>query len=292
VFNLLDRIKANPGTYKQLSVDEQIVTEFTCPLESQRQPMWAEQDYIAYVLEGRKVWHTSTGAFDVTKGKCLYVRKGANVVEQVFGDRFCVVFFFLSDAFIASTLAEVELGPRAVKPAAEMEQICYIDVDESLEAFFLSVQPHFVSNKPVNKLLLALKFKELILNVVANENNQCVADYFHALKSATKEDKMRRVMEENFLYNLRLEDFARLCGKSLSSFKRDFNEQYGVTPGRWLLNRRLQHASRLIASSNKYMNEIAFECGFENPAHFSRAFKTAFGVSPADHRQKVALTLK
>ncbi len=98
--------------------------------------------------------------------------------------------------------------------------------------------------------------------------------------------------EENFHSNLGLDEFARLCGRSLSAFKRDFEELYNTTPGRWLLNRRLQHARLLIGSSSLSVSEIAFECGFENNSHFSRAFKEHFGAAPVNFRQDKVKTLE
>jgi transcriptional regulator GlxA family with amidase domain len=88
-------------------------------------------------------------------------------------------------------------------------------------------------------------------------------------------------MEDNFSYNLKLEEFAELCNRSLSAFKRDFKKHFSNTPGKWLLEKRLQHAHKLLQHSDKNVNEAAFESGFENTSHFSRSFKERFGYSPA-----------
>lgn len=283
MFNLLDKIKADPGTYRQLAVTEQLVTEFTCPLDAQKQGMWAEQDYVAYVLEGKKAWHVNGERFELSEGKCLYVRKGAHIVEQFFGSRFCVFFFFLDERFIASTLQSAGIqGEGSQRP--EECSICFVDVDEQLAAFFHSVQPLFAQSKPVSRTLLELKFRELILTLIGNDNNRCVKDYFASLIRDDAAQKLERIMEENFLYNLPMSDFARLCGKSLSVFKRDFRQQFHTTPGRWLLTRRLEHARKMVQGSDKYISEIAYECGFESAAHFSKAFKSMYGKSPVDFR--------
>jgi AraC-like DNA-binding protein len=136
----------------------------------------------------------------------------------------------------------------------------------------------------VNKSLLELKFRELILNVVNNPNNREITSYFHSLRAGNQSESMRKVLEENFHYNLRIEDYARICGRSLSAFKRDFESHFKTTPGKWLLARRLQHAKILIHTSGKSISEIAFESGFENSSHFSRAFKQHFGFAPTEAR--------
>lgn len=101
---------------------------------------------------------------------------------------------------------------------------------------------------------------------------------------------IQRVMEENYCLNLPLEDFARLCARSLSAFKRDFAKIYNTTPGKWLIEKRLDHALHLLTNTDKTVSEAAFDSGFENASHFSRVFRQRFGGSPMSirRRQKVA----
>ncbi len=88
-------------------------------------------------------------------------------------------------------------------------------------------------------------------------------------------------MEENFCYNLKLEGFAKLCARSLSAFKRDFQNIYKTTPAKWLLEKRLAYAHHLLSNSGRTVAEASFESGFENNSHFSREFSKRFGVTPA-----------
>jgi AraC family transcriptional regulator, exoenzyme S synthesis regulatory protein ExsA len=97
------------------------------------------------------------------------------------------------------------------------------------------------------------------------------------------------VMEDNFCYNLKMEEYARLNARSLSAFKRDFQAHYKTTPGKWLTEKRLDHASHLLTNLGKTVAEAAFESGFENASHFSRAFRQRFGTSPVTIRQKKAI---
>jgi transcriptional regulator GlxA family with amidase domain len=83
---------------------------------------------------------------------------------------------------------------------------------------------------------------------------------------------------------LGLEEFARLCNRSLSSFKRDFQKQFGMSPGKWLLEKRLDHAHNLLNNTDKTVTEAAFETGFESRPHFSRAFRERFGISPRNSK--------
>lgn len=88
-------------------------------------------------------------------------------------------------------------------------------------------------------------------------------------------------MEENYQYNLSLARFAYLSGRSLASYKRDFEQVYQLSPGKWLLNRRLEEAGKLLKQKGKKPAEIYLSLGFEDLSHFSRAFKKKYGMSPS-----------
>lgn len=81
-----------------------------------------------------------------------------------------------------------------------------------------------------------------------------------------------------------LEKFSYLTGRSLTTFKRDFNQIYGSTPQRWLTNKRLKLAHYMLSESKQKPVEVFREVGFENLSHFSYAFKKQFGYPPKEIR--------
>jgi AraC-like DNA-binding protein len=95
-------------------------------------------------------------------------------------------------------------------------------------------------------------------------------------------------MEDNYCFNLKLEQFAQLSNRSLSAFKRDFQKQYDTTPGKWLLEKRLNLSMHLLSNVGKTVAEASYESGFENPSHFSRVFRQHFGVTPASIKQQIS----
>ena len=99
-------------------------------------------------------------------------------------------------------------------------------------------------------------------------------------------DDLKEIMENNCLYNLELHEFARLCHRSLSKFKRDFYAVFHESPGRWLLQKKLDHACRLLRLTEKQILDVAYESGFVNHTHFDRVFKENFGVSPLKYRKR------
>ncbi|HEY1872250.1 MAG TPA: AraC family transcriptional regulator, partial [Chitinophagaceae bacterium] len=211
----------------------------------------------------------------------------ACIVEQFFDAAFCLVFVFLPDDFIYKVLKSK--SSPIYKINKRYNSIIAVDNNETLEAFFHSMTFYFDSMKDADQSLIELKFRELVLTIADNPRNSELLSYFNSLMNNPQSVSLRQVMEDNFSYNLKLEEFARLSNRSLSAFKRDFQKEFSVTPGKWLLEKRLHHARHLLFNTGKSVNEAAFESGFENPSHFSRAFRNYFGSAPGSLKQSIAV---
>ncbi|MHC5202488.1 helix-turn-helix domain-containing protein [Myroides sp. LJL119] len=88
-------------------------------------------------------------------------------------------------------------------------------------------------------------------------------------------------MSTHFRFNVSLSQLAFLTGRSLSTFKRDFEKIYRMPPQRWMLQRRLEEAYYLIENKKMKVKDVYLQVGFETLAHFSYAFKNHFGISPS-----------
>jgi AraC-like DNA-binding protein len=286
VFNLYNVIVNNPQQYRQLRCRDNLITLYNCPLENKVEDTWSHHNYIVYVIEGRKIWHTAHGSYDLQKGSCVFVRKGGCLVEQFFDTPFCLVVFFIPDEFICDVLKS-KTYPIS-RPGIRFEPIISINNDPGVHSFFHSMIPYFESQRQPDPSLLELKFRELILTIADNPVNGELLSYFCSLLKEPLAVSLQRVMEDNYCYNLKLEEFARLSNRSLSAFKRDFQKIFGITPGKWLMEKRLHHSMHLLTHTDKTISEASFESGFENPTHFSRAFKTQFGITPASIRKQVS----
>lgn len=84
---------------------------------------------------------------------------------------------------------------------------------------------------------------------------------------------------------------AQLCGLSKSRFRAVFKDVMGQAPGRYALEIRLKKAANLLLASSRDISEIAIECGWSDPFHFSRIFKRAYCVSPKMYRNVARLRI-
>ena len=99
-------------------------------------------------------------------------------------------------------------------------------------------------------------------------------------------------MEKNYMFNMTMEKFSYMTGRSLTTFKRDFKKAFNTTPQKWLTRKRLELACYQISEKQRKPIDLYFEVGFENLSHFSYAFKKQFGYSPNALVEKIAASQK
>jgi AraC-like DNA-binding protein len=148
-----------------------------------------------------------------------------------------------------------------------------------LRAYFASLLPYFNQPEKLNPKMAALKSQEAIeLLLEANHN---LEQFLFDLSEPHKID-LEKFMNTSFLFNIPLTEFARLTGRSLSTFQRDFKAIFNITPEKWLKDKRLLEAKYLITEKRQKPSEVYFHVGFENFSHFSSAFKQKFGHNASE----------
>lgn len=143
---------------------------------------------------------------------------------------------------------------------------------ESLRAY------EAIFQQQTSKDLLAVKQKEAILLLLQEKPE--LKDILFDFSDPGKID-LEAFMNKNYHFNVDLPRFAYLTGRSLSTFKQDFEKIFLNTPSRWLLQRRLKEAHYLIKEKRKAASDVYLDVGFEDLSHFSFAFKKQFGMSPS-----------
>lgn len=71
-------------------------------------------------------------------------------------------------------------------------------------------------------------------------------------------------MEKNFMFNMPMEKFGYLTGRSLTTFKWDFKKSYNTTPQKWLTKKRLELPHYQCVEKSKKPIDVCYEVGFEN----------------------------
>lgn len=147
-----------------------------------------------------------------------------------------------------------------------------------LESCLASLIPYF-DMTAIPEDIAAIKITEAIsiLRTLDKEIDEVLANFEEPGKI-----NLSDYMEKNFMFNLPMEKFGYLTGRSLTTFKRDFKKAFLTTPQRWLTQKRLELAHYQLTEKKKRPLEVCYEVGFENLSHFSFAFKKQFGYAPTE----------
>jgi len=100
--------------------------------------------------------------------------------------------------------------------------------------------------------------------------------------------RLQRVLdyiEASLAADIRLEDLAAQACLSPFHFSRLFREATGLSPHRYVIDRRVQAARQELARINMSLVEIALEFGFGSQANFTRVFRKATGLTPGQYRE-------
>ncbi len=96
------------------------------------------------------------------------------------------------------------------------------------------------------------------------------------------------LMEESLDKPVSLPELAFGAGMSHRQFQRLFTRELGQSPARFYLELRLKHARMLLDRSTGSILDVALECGFSDPSHFTRQYRQLFGETPGQVRRKHA----
>ena len=148
-----------------------------------------------------------------------------------------------------------------------------------LKSFQVSLMPYFEMQDVLPENIASIKVEEAIniIRTVEPGIDNLLANFEEPGKI-----NLTDFMEKNYMFNMTLDKFARLTGRSLSTFKRDFNKAFKTTPQKWLTQKRLELAHYQLSEKKRKTVDVYFEAGFENLSHFSYAFKKHFGYSPTE----------
>lgn len=156
------------------------------------------------------------------------------------------------------------------------ESLFKLEQDELIQSFFKGLESWF-GNK-ISTELTTIKKTEMI-HLLLRNNKEFKNVLFHF--GMPGKINLEAFMNTNFRFNVPLSQLAFLTGRSLATFKRDFEKLYHTPPNKWLQQKRLEEAHYLLEQKKMKAKDVYLEVGFETLSHFSYAFKNHFGVNPS-----------
>jgi len=172
-----------------------------------------------------------------------------------------------------------------VKTSYPKTGIRLIENHPLLDSLFSSLLPYFNLTVDLPNSLTEAKVDEAISILKLIDEN-----LFDTLCNFEDPGKINlaEFMEKNYMFNMSIDKFSYLTGRSLTTFKRDFKKAFAKSPGQWLTKKRLELAHYKISEQKLKPIDVYLEVGFENLSHFSFAFKKEFGYSPSEIERRLS----
>lgn len=190
------------------------------------------------------------------------------------GQPYRSVSIMLSEDFLQHYYADNKIQT----PSQAIPDIILFDKHPLMDSLFDSLLPYFNSPDELPPALSRLKMEEAV--TIMRSINPSVDAILGQFGKPGKID-LAGFMEQNFMYNLPMEQFGYLTGRSLTTFKRDFKDAFHTPFQHWITRKRLELAHHQIYERRRKPSDVYIEVGFENLSHFSFAFKKHFGYTPS-----------
>lgn len=231
-----------------------------------------------FVVKGIVEVKNSQGEFvSAQPGNILFMPRDTYLISDFVKDDNSLELYLI---FIGHEIVDSFLGLKKDRGNDDfVSTICAFKAPRSVSVYFDSIKNiyHDLDN---NQEILTIKILEFLHLVYVN-NREDIVSTLCASERYNKKRDIASFMLNNFEKNMTIEDFANLSGRSLSSFNRDFKKKYGETPKRWLTEKKMEKANKLLLA-NYSVTDCALEVGYSNVSHFIKAYKLIYGKTPRE----------
>lgn len=236
-----------------------------------------EHHMLIWFISGETKIIRAEGSYSFKKGDIFLIPRNqlATIINHPSGgEPHKTVVMHLTTPWLRKFYGPLDVRSKTAAP----ERIRHYAKHPLLESCMASLVPYFDMHQlPEN--IADLKLTEAVS--VLRSIDPGIDDVLANFEEPGRVD-LASYMERNFMFNLPLEKFGYLTGRSLTTFKRDFSKIFATTPQRWLTRKRLELAHYQFVEKKKRPTEVCYEVGFENLSHFSYAFKKQFGYAPSE----------
>lgn len=248
----------------------------------------SEQACFLYVLNGVFDYRLDDERMSVPKGYALLLNciQSGQQIQHAKPDGECqiVVVTFYPD--ILKKIYDRDLPTLLRKPSHVLSNKSteMLNNDILIAKYVEGLLFYFENPLLVNDDILILKLKEILL-LLAQSGDAATVQLILSQLFSPQTYSFKQIIEANLFAQLTIEQLAAHCNLSVSSFKREFARLYQDTPANYIKHKKLQKAADLLVFSEKRITDIAFECGFNDLATFTKNFTDTYHIHPTGYRQ-------
>lgn len=257
-------VDQGPHAYHDPAVEETLIA---IPLSTDRDYTWE------WRLGGQ------TFARPSQRGETIIIPSGLASEWNVDASR-RVLILAVPDAVLKTTLAAA--GPRQAQQGFA-EFAGAVVVDDFVEMAMMRLWQSLAKPDPFEAPLGGALLPALIWHLMsALSERPGAGDHIHM--PLWRFRQVESFAAAHLHEAIRVEDLAQAADLSPRHFTRSFHAELGITPHKWLMEKRVEKAMRLLESSDQSLSAIAASCGFASQSHMSTQMRKLRAITPARFR--------
>ncbi len=268
--------------FESLKIQDMTFVAYRNEVYPSRYEVFFEEHAVIVVLEGEKKFSSTSQEIHVEKGDILFVQRGFYLMSESIHEAYKSLVFFFDEKLLKEFVglhSELFEGNATSEAPPLLAPILHLHSSTNFSKFIESVLPYFRSRSTLKTQFLRLKFQELLLHLLEIDGSGKLQAILFSIHQGQKAD-LQFLMNSYALKPLTLHELARLSGRSLSAFKRDFQEEFSTSPAYWIKQQRLEHAGFLLRTTGMNVSEISEKIGYESVSHFIKSYKEKYGFTP------------
>ncbi len=249
----------------------------------------AEQACFLYVLKGEFQYQVDDEEINIPTDYALFLNciTSGKQIHNAKPEDNCQIVIVTFYPDILKKIYDRELPSLLQKPKNVISNKSNekINNDFLIKKYVEGLLFYFENPSLVNEDILILKLKEIVLLLAQSQNADSIQLILSQLFSPTTYS-FKQIIEANLFSQLTIEQLAEQNNLSVSSFKREFAKLYNDTPASYIKNKKLEKAAELLLISDERITDIAFDCGFNDLATFTKSFSDKYHSTPTSYRQE------
>lgn len=263
-----------------------ILTNFTCGPSRQLfakkglyKILWAKDNAVSLKIDGYRLELKKNEVIFCTPLNILELEKNAGLMAVVFNKEFYCIREHDAEVSCNGFLFFGSSTPPVIS-------LCEKDV-KSFKAMFLMLEEEFETRDQIQGEMLRVILKRLLIKATrlikeSNPKNNLPKSQYETVR------QFHILVEQNFKEKHQVSDYADLLFKSSKTLANVFNKTGNRSPSKIINERLVLEAKRLLLHSEKTAEQIGYELGFNDAAHFSKFFKNQVGSPPGTFKKGYA----